>query len=165
MMKTFKQVWMLFGFVGLAVPAAGKALWHQDFANSQFAVWSALKDPQVVISRHSFKATDRKKRRFSDPTAAVKAVENEKRTMLSWVGVHDWSPKSYEIEKTPQGPRLVIKGTYRDHKKTLVSFIERHLLQEKDQTIIQEILAHPVKNESEVPSGPLVQSFLTGAYQ
>lgn len=151
----------------LLVPSQASAdtLWVNKRSDKTMSLWSAKKNEKIMVARHQFKPSKNTRRKIGNQEELFKSVENEKRTLLSWVGVKNWTPSSYEWKDVTDGGILTIKGTYEDNSGQLVGFIEKHKYSKNSETAIQDVLTVPLKDKKAEMDADLVKSFMSGGFE
>lgn len=144
---------------------ANQALWINKQKDQAMSLWSAKKNEKIMVARHQFKPSTKTKRKMGDKEELFKSVENEKRTMLSWVGIKNWTPISYDWKPTGEGGVLTIKGYYDDGKGQIVGFIERHKYGKPSEMAIQDVFTQPIKDAKTELDTELVRSFMNGGFE
>ncbi len=141
------------------------ALWVNRQSDKSMSLWSSKKNEKIMVARHQFKPSKKTKRKMGNQEELFKSVENEKRTMLAWVGIKNWTPTSYDWKQTSEGGLLTIKGTYQDAKGQLVGFIERHKYGKDAETAVQDVFTQPLKDAKAELDSELVKSFIDGKFE
>lgn len=151
-------------FAFLPVWAADN-LWTVKRSDKTLSMWSAKKSDKIIIARHQFKPSSKVRRKIGNQEELFKSVENEKRTMLAWVGVKNWTPSSYEWKDSSEGGILIIKGTYDDGKGQVVGFIEKHKYAKNAESAVQDVFTQPIKDTKTELDAELVKSFMSGNFE
>ena len=165
--KSFVLSFSSFFAIQLLIPiqASADTLWVNKRSDKTMSLWSAKKNEKIMVARHQFKPSKNTRRKIGNQEELFKSVENEKRTLLSWVGVNNWTPSSYEWKDATDGGILTIKGTYEDNSGQLVGFIEKHKYSKNSETAIQDVLTVPLKDKKAEMDADLVKSFLSGGFE
>lgn len=160
-----KTLFLTLGLMLVTSLAQADSLWNNRRSDKTMSLWSAKKNDKIMIARHQFKPTKKTKRKMGNQEEFFKSVENEKRTMLAWVGVKNWTPSSYDWKETPEGGILTIKGTYDDGKGQAVGFIEKHKYAKNAETAVQDVFTQPIKDVKTELDPELVKSFMSGGFE
>ena len=71
---------------------------------------------------------------------AVKKTKEQKRRMLSMMGLENWDISSHHVTKKGDTSKLYLRGTYNDSKNRKVHFVEHHYYTQKGT--LQMLLTH-----------------------
>jgi hypothetical protein len=146
------------------VASASDSLWVNKQNDKTMSLWAAKKNEKIMVARHQFSPSSKIKRKMGDKMELFKSVENEKRTLLSWVGIKNWTPTEYDWKPSTEGGLLTIKGHYQDSKGQLVGFIEKHKYGASTEKAIQDVFTQPISDPKSELDAELMKSFLSGGF-
>ncbi len=115
-----------------------KREWSLVRDNGMSTVWKAINAKNTYAS-----ITTKIKDKFSNHELLkdenfYEEIISKKKKMLAFTGISDWVASSHQwiSHERKNETHLMIKGTYRDHRSTLISFVEVHKYDRKNVTQI-----------------------------
>ncbi len=121
MRKLFLFTFMVLSMVSVAFAQQGPWKFHRNYGDTNIYLSKDESTRLVVSYETTSKVIDlSKKEKF------YRELEEDKKKVLSFTGVHDWKAKDYKLEEHGGVNVLTIDGTYVDSDDLLVHFHEVH---------------------------------------